>query len=374
MRFIKVMKMSQDRLPELGICILTLNSEVTIGYVLNFLLNQDYPKDKVRYLLVDGGSSDTTLKIAREVFNKHPGVRSEVLVGTGTNIPQARNMCLGNLLKKGVDYILFVDSDVIVTATNALELITYLSREKTNSLIHFGASPKNFKNAEDLRSFVNELKPSRISIDAEDLVQSLRIGMGFTLIPRELALSQRFEEDLDTGEDFYYAFEALGKGYASYATGRTAEYIHDVNIRGLRSDLYWRMPFKRYLRSMRKKTLRRLISYVEDVTLKPSRGELLKGVTKHALNALLLATLCSLPVLAIINTWLFTAIALIRLSSMLGYATCKRLQGYPLLDGLKNRIKFELYSTLMILNLPLSYQELTRALSRSPASKTCEAK
>lgn len=106
-----------EDLPRLGVCTLTLNSGISINYVLNFLLMQEYPREKIFYLVVDGGSSDNTLEIVHEVFKNNPGLTYEVLVAAGTNIPQARNVCIERLLRTGVDYILFVDSDVVVATT-----------------------------------------------------------------------------------------------------------------------------------------------------------------------------------------------------------------------------------------------------------------
>lgn len=112
--------------PEVGVCVLTLNSETTVGHVLKLLLAQDYPKDRIHYLVVDGGSSDGTLEVVRGVFGEVPGLRYAISVLTGSNIPQARNECLRRLTREGVDYVLFVDSDVLVAATNAIRKLVEL--------------------------------------------------------------------------------------------------------------------------------------------------------------------------------------------------------------------------------------------------------
>jgi hypothetical protein len=59
---------------------------------------------------------------------------------------------------------------------------------------------------------------------------------------------------------------------------------------------------------------------------------------------------------------LFTAGALARIGVTLGYATHKKLKGFSLVEGLKNRLKFELHSALILLNLPLAYRDIMRIL------------
>ncbi len=345
-------------IPTLGVCILTMNSEVSIGYVLSYLLKQDYPKDRLLYLIVDGGSSDRTLEIVRRIFGEYPGLSYDIVVATGSNIPQARNVCLEKLLQVGVDYILFVDSDTVVTPTNALQLITQLAEDR-RSLIYFAFIPKYFKNVTELHKFVSGLQPSKVSVVSEDLVPSLQIGMGFTIIPRELAATVRFDEDMDFGEDHLYALKAFSTGYIPYKARRVLP-IYDVNVAGSRGDIYWRMPARRYLRSVRKKTLRILIASIEDGLLKFSYKRLLRILIKHIVNSGLVVLLILLPVLAVKNFRLFIAGALAELAVTSGYAIYKKLKGFSLVESLKNRLKFELFSFLTLLSLPLTYRDFLK--------------
>ncbi|MGC8975522.1 MAG: glycosyltransferase family 2 protein [Thermoprotei archaeon] len=331
---------------------LTLNSEVSISYVLDFLLSQDYSRDKILYLVVDGGSSDNTLGVVREVFTKHQDRVFDVVVAAGSNIPQARNVCLERLLQAGVDYVLFVDSDILVVAKNAFQLITRLAEEK-HTLIHFTYSFKYFSNPEELRKFIEELRLFEVSVTHKDLIPSLQIGMGFTAIPREIATTLRFDEDMDFSEDYLYALKAYSRGYVPHIMNGST-FLYDINVRGKRSDIYWKLPFRRYLRSARKKALVSLAKCVEDNSLKLSVKKLSEKLVKHSVNVLLLATLYLLPVLVFIDLNLFQVFLMIRVLSMLGYAVFKKFQGFTLLDGLKNRIKFEHFSALIILNLPLA--------------------
>ncbi len=348
-----------EELPEVGICVLTLNSADTVGYVLKLLLADDYPRSKLRYLVVDGGSSDGTLEVVRGTFEEVSDVRYSISVLAGSNIPQARNECLDRLTKEGVDYVLFVDSDVLVAVANAIRKLVELAGRR--SLVYIPVLFKYFRSSEELRRFVEGLKPTEVELSQRDLVPSLRIGMGFTLIPRGLAASLRFDEDLDFGEDHLYAIKALGAGYTPYAVSRELP-VYDVNLAGSRGDIYWRIPIRRYLMSPRKKVLRILVACVEDGTLRFSYRKLPKVLAKHLANAGLLALFVLLPLLALADLRLFVAAALTRLSITLGYVVRRKLSGFSLVEALKNRFKFELYSALVLVNFPLAYRDLLKML------------
>ncbi len=75
--------------PLVSIAIATLNSEKTLPFVLKAIKRQSYPKAKLEILIIDGGSKDSTLEVARNynariipnpkvdlVFAKHIGYKS----------------------------------------------------------------------------------------------------------------------------------------------------------------------------------------------------------------------------------------------------------------------------------------------------------
>ncbi len=84
---------SEEKMPELGyfptvtIIIPCYNEEKTLLRTVHSLLNLDYPKDKLKVLIVDDGSTDTTLKVAQtfssntqiEVFHKENGGKHTAL-------------------------------------------------------------------------------------------------------------------------------------------------------------------------------------------------------------------------------------------------------------------------------------------------------
>lgn len=54
---------------KISVCIPTYNNEKTLDECLGFIASQDYPKDLVEVIIIDGGSSDSTLEIAKKYTN-----------------------------------------------------------------------------------------------------------------------------------------------------------------------------------------------------------------------------------------------------------------------------------------------------------------
>ncbi|OGK30467.1 hypothetical protein A3F29_00490 [Candidatus Roizmanbacteria bacterium RIFCSPHIGHO2_12_FULL_33_9] len=52
-------------LPKISIVIVTYNNERTISKCVQYIESQNYPKDRIEYLNIDGGSTDSTEKILR---------------------------------------------------------------------------------------------------------------------------------------------------------------------------------------------------------------------------------------------------------------------------------------------------------------------
>ncbi|MDP2754648.1 MAG: glycosyltransferase [Nitrospirota bacterium] len=57
-------------LPSLSIVIPTYNSSKTLPLCLESIAGQDYPKEKIEFIIADGGSTDSTLEIAQKYTDK----------------------------------------------------------------------------------------------------------------------------------------------------------------------------------------------------------------------------------------------------------------------------------------------------------------
>jgi len=100
-------------LPSISIVIQTYNSEKTLNECLTSIIIQDYPKDKIEIIVVDGGSKDKTLEIAN-----HFGVK---IVNEKTRKPEAATAIGYNVAKN--ELIVNIPSDNILPHKNWLKVM-----------------------------------------------------------------------------------------------------------------------------------------------------------------------------------------------------------------------------------------------------------
>lgn len=94
------------------IMIATYNSEKLLGRTLESIMKQKYPKDKIEILIIDGGSTDNTLKIAKQ-YN------CIVLYNDKTEPVNAKLIGLRNASGK---YFITIDHDEVIENPNSIAL------------------------------------------------------------------------------------------------------------------------------------------------------------------------------------------------------------------------------------------------------------
>src|SRR3989339_1347961 len=70
-----------EKWPTISVCMLSYNDDAILGDCLKSIRGQDYPQDKIEILMLDGGSTDGTERIAKEynaVFVSRPDLKSNV--------------------------------------------------------------------------------------------------------------------------------------------------------------------------------------------------------------------------------------------------------------------------------------------------------
>lgn len=106
--------------PTVTIIIPAWNEEKTLAGTVNSLLDLDYPKDRIQLFIVDDGSTDNTLAIAKE-FERHANVR----VFHKENGGKCTAMNLG-ISESTADLVGCLDADSFVEKNALIEIVRYL--------------------------------------------------------------------------------------------------------------------------------------------------------------------------------------------------------------------------------------------------------
>jgi len=132
--------------PVISISIATYNSDKTLLKTLECIKKQTYPRSKIEILIVDGGSTDKTLLLAKKY-------RSKIVPNKKTDIVYARHL---GFVKATGKYLMYLDSDEIMESENSL-MLKYRTFKKNKRII--GIMPSGYKTPTDyapINYYVNE--------------------------------------------------------------------------------------------------------------------------------------------------------------------------------------------------------------------------
>ncbi len=104
--------MKKKKLPTVSVVIATYNAEKTIHRVLDSILNQDYPQTLVDVIVVDGGSKDRTLEIAKKY-------ETSIISVAPARQNAEYNKCIGIHRAKG-ELLFLVDHDNVLPTVSIL--------------------------------------------------------------------------------------------------------------------------------------------------------------------------------------------------------------------------------------------------------------
>lgn len=88
-----------EKTPFISVVMPIYNEEKYISQCIESLLKQDYPKDKMEWIFVDGCSTDNTVSILNDYQNKNPGL-IKVFNNPNKTVPYAMNIGIKNSVGK----------------------------------------------------------------------------------------------------------------------------------------------------------------------------------------------------------------------------------------------------------------------------------
>jgi peptidoglycan-N-acetylglucosamine deacetylase len=129
--------------PTVAVAVPCWNEERTLASTLDSLLALDYPKEKLSIMVVDDGSTDSTLAIAEEYAAKHPGLIMAIHKQNGGK-HTAVNLALE---RSTADLFGCLDADSFVAPHTLKTIVTYFEKNKdimaVTPCIHI-RQPKSF--------------------------------------------------------------------------------------------------------------------------------------------------------------------------------------------------------------------------------------
>jgi len=290
-------------LPLITVCMIALNRAWIIDYALRSLLSQDYPRSKLFFILVDGGSRDGTVETTRRLL-VDSGLEYRIIVEE-SNIGEARSICTREM--RG-DLLVFWDSDVIAPP-HALRDLAWATRNLGLDIASAKRVYVALETASEAREYAERLLAEYSAIinsgsasNCNCVVERIHYaGMDLTAIRREVLGEIKFKP-MPYAEDADFSLRALVRGYTVAQLSSLT--VHDVKaLREEYSDPLLHAPlldFWRHLNTLaRLETLRRGYEgrYLRETCSLRDIGKFYLENTKYTTGTLLLV----LIVLAVIG-------------------------------------------------------------------------
>lgn len=245
--------------PLITVGVVALNREWIIDKMLASLQSQTYPHSRIFVILVDGGSTDKTVEIAKRILEKADFKGYEIIVKKCT-IPEGRNICIEKM--RG-EMLLFWDSDIIMEPNAIWKFVRTMEKEKAQLV----STRAIFVYINSINELETKIKSAAEHKRGDFLYEVPGVGMGHTLISKKVFQVLNFDPDLTILEDFDFSVRARKHGFKLLINEGIV--VFDVNMmkKGY-SDIHIDMPLKDALRGIRKKAYAQVMANNFKITFK----------------------------------------------------------------------------------------------------------
>ncbi len=202
------------------------NEERFIESTIVSLQKQDYPKDKLEIVIVDGQSDDATVDIIKRMAASDS--RIKYIDNPGRLSSAGRN--IGARAAKG-EIVTYIDGHTYIDGNQLLKNIARSMNEKGVSVLsrpQFMETPNNgfFQQAVALarRSPFGHGLDSTIYLEEEKYVEATSSGASYKKEVFEKV--GYFDEDFDAAEDLDFNYRVHQQGYASFSSPRFSVFYY----------------------------------------------------------------------------------------------------------------------------------------------------
>jgi cellulose synthase/poly-beta-1,6-N-acetylglucosamine synthase-like glycosyltransferase len=191
------------------------NEEQYIGRCVESVVNQDYPRDLIEVIVVDGGSNDDSLGIVKKLAQEYRNI--VLLGGPGVNCPAAMNIGIKNA--KG-DIVAKVDAHGYVASDFLRMSVRHLLDDKKAKCVggQIRSLPESSVAKANVfaRSSVFGVGKGIYSLgDTPQYVETVQCGVYEKAVFDKIGL---FDESLQFGEDEEVNWRIVKNGYKIYYT------------------------------------------------------------------------------------------------------------------------------------------------------------
>ncbi len=218
----------KQQFPFISIIIPMRNEENYIEKCIKSVLNQDYPKNKFEIIIVDGGSTDNSIKIVRKFIKNRKNIK--LLGSTGVNCPAAMNIGIkvakGNIISK-------VDAHGFIASNYLTKNIYYLNAYKEKNVKCVGGHARHITSLPIANSNIYSRASffgvgAGIYSEKEKLKITETVQCG-TYIKDILLKVGLFDESLQFGEDEEVNWRIIKAGYKIMLSSEIKFYYYPRN-------------------------------------------------------------------------------------------------------------------------------------------------
>ncbi len=224
--------------------ITTLNAQRTLKKCLKCLTNQNYPKNKYEVLILDGGSTDNTIEIAKSFFKKLP----IKIIKAGFRDNQEARRKIG-FEKSKFDYVCILDSDNYLLSRDWISSLVKPLQENLEVVasftLHYHYDPKQplfnrylaliggtdpivyYLGKNDRAKWSDKSQSSTYMLIKFDKENFPTLGSNGTIIRKRFIKYKELNSD-----DFFHTdilFDLLDKGFNTYAVV-DRQLLHDTGL------------------------------------------------------------------------------------------------------------------------------------------------